>query len=1041
MTIFATKVTAILVLTCAVLALGTAVLMTQIQVNKEFMRLQHKQANKQRRQNPNSKNAFSVGSSSNNNNNEVPIQTSSSSSSSSSQESTQASTAQSTDPATDIFTLQSQPESIFVGGGDGDSAKTLGEAYWKQAASFLKQWDAILIAGNARHSTQHAHHYASRDDLIPPSKEYQKSNATTQYPHLALEKSAHYGHPLAQFYLANAHASGIWPFATNGGLQQQQQHQQHNEAPPAAAAADMTATTTLTSTKLEVMEEWLAQDHPQVMKSFLLWHMAALAGNIEAAMALAHRMDISSKKETAKKNMADNSGECTRGLPYLEAAAHGIIDQLESSSHSRAKVLPPMDKHVLAQVHMHGGTSSQLDWNNKPDESKEAIQFYHMKATTTPWYWFYYSKKDDGSEKKPTTTDVTAAATLGHFYHYGVRGVQQNLTLALQYYEIAANNNHWEAAGHAGTFYLWGMGTEPNAKKALKYFKLGAPGSFAVCYRKREMAVLQKKKGKSEDEKQVHECDHHALNGMGLIYLLGIPGVMEIDYGMAEKFLALAKESGDTDAHYNLAMMWLGWKTQFQNYPSETDDLPEDGMSSNPYDLPTEQEKSAFALHHSSRIVEKQYRGPSQTNVKEAITLLASAASRGHVQARHRLAMIYTEGIQVQTSALDSYSIVKKDCGKAKNHFQWIVDNGSVDRSKRLRMAYKEYVAGNLEASLRNYLTAAEGGSNVGQVNAAFLLEQGVCLGLDMPECAKASVRLWKAAADRGHAEACLRVGDFYYYGRLRGKNRSLGPFGWGQYILYPEKHVLPLLEQWYEQGLEWWAEYQKSGEWKYIFEAQEQITSNGDDTQQQCTTEDCPESLEEEQELEDADLSMAAHYYTIAVDKHQSARANFNLGFMHEYGIGLKQDFPLAKRHYDLAVSYHAAEASLAVQIALMAMSQHENIVKFRNAWNAWWYGIEPPMDDALSTTEDNGKVASISNMDEDEEEPVQEPVPRPQQAEESVGEPVPGHEYRNKEKRRKQDVVMEHIFEHQTLLLCVLAFTLLQLVEMRARRLQQRR
>ena len=44
-----------------------------------------------------------------------------------------------------------------------------------------------------------------------------------------------------------------------------------------------------------------------------------------------------------------------------------------------------------------------------------------------------------------------------------------------------------------------------------------------------------------------------------------------------------------------------------------------------------------------------------------------------------------------------------------------------------------------------------------------------------------------------------------------------------------------------------------------------------------------------------DADLSMAAHYYTIAVDKHVSARANFNLGYMHEWGIGLKQDFPLA--------------------------------------------------------------------------------------------------------------------------------------------------
>ena len=275
------------------------------------------------------------------------------------------------------------------------------------------------------------HHYLANDDLIPPAKAYQKSssnNSTTSYPHLALEQSADYGHPLAQFYLANAHASGIWPFEGTS------------------------SSSSSTNTQLEVLEEWLPPNHPQVLKSFLLWHMAAMAGNIEAAMALAHRMDTKDEPDAKKTTTGpDNSPQCVRSLPYWEAAAHGIMDQLESSPHSRAKAIPHMDKHVLAQVHMHGGTSSQLDWNNKPDESKEAIQFYHLKATTTPWY--YKEQKD-----KPTTIDVTAAATLGHFYHHGIRGVAQNLTLALEYYEIAANNNHWEAAGQAGTFYLWGMG-------------------------------------------------------------------------------------------------------------------------------------------------------------------------------------------------------------------------------------------------------------------------------------------------------------------------------------------------------------------------------------------------------------------------------------------------------------------------------------------------------------------------------------------------------------------------------------------------------
>jgi hypothetical protein len=91
-------------------------------------------------------------------------------------------------------------------------------------------------------------------------------------------------------------------------------------------------------------------------------------------------------------------------------------------------------------------------------------------------------------------------------------------------------------------------------------------------------------------------------------------------------------------------------------------------------------------------------------------------------------------------------------------------------------------------------------------------------------------------------------------------------------------------------------------------------------------------------QQLVDSDLSMAAHYYQIAVEKHHSARANFNLGFLHESGLGLKQNFPLAKQHYDLAGTSHVQEAELAVQIALWSMSLHEQLVKLHVIWNDYW-------------------------------------------------------------------------------------------------------
>ncbi len=58
-----------------------------------------------------------------------------------------------------------------------------------------------------------------------------------------------------------------------------------------------------------------------------------------------------------------------------------------------------------------------------------------------------------------------------------------------------------------------------------------------------------------------------------------------------------------------------------------------------------------------------------------------------------------------------------------------------------------------------------------------------------------------------------------------------------------------------------------------------------------------------------------------------QAARGHFNLGFMHEWGLGLTQDFPLAKRHYDLAKRNNAN--IMAAAFALFAMDIHQMAVK----------------------------------------------------------------------------------------------------------------
>ncbi|TFK44877.1 hypothetical protein BDQ12DRAFT_40330 [Crucibulum laeve] len=70
----------------------------------------------------------------------------------------------------------------------------------------------------------------------------------------------------------------------------------------------------------------------------------------------------------------------------------------------------------------------------------------------------------------------------------------------------------------------------------------------------------------------------------------------------------------------------------------------------------------------------------------------------------------------------------------------------------------------------------------------------------------------------------------------------------------------------------------------------------------------------------EDSDslrLEKAARYYQSAADTQMSALAMWNLGWMYENGVGVPQDFHLAKRHYDLALETNS-EAYLPVLLSL---------------------------------------------------------------------------------------------------------------------------
>ncbi|KAL8687093.1 MAG: hypothetical protein Q9224_005254, partial [Gallowayella concinna] len=74
-------------------------------------------------------------------------------------------------------------------------------------------------------------------------------------------------------------------------------------------------------------------------------------------------------------------------------------------------------------------------------------------------------------------------------------------------------------------------------------------------------------------------------------------------------------------------------------------------------------------------------------------------------------------------------------------------------------------------------------------------------------------------------------------------------------------------------------------------------------------------------------DMEKAATCYQTAAETHQSAQALWNLGWIHENGMGVEQDFHLAKRFYDQALETNL-EAYLPVKMALVKL-------RVRSFWN----------------------------------------------------------------------------------------------------------
>ncbi|KAG5989986.1 hypothetical protein E4U43_004390 [Claviceps pusilla] len=111
-----------------------------------------------------------------------------------------------------------------------------------------------------------------------------------------------------------------------------------------------------------------------------------------------------------------------------------------------------------------------------------------------------------------------------------------------------------------------------------------------------------------------------------------------------------------------------------------------------------------------------------------------------------------------------------------------------------------------------------------------------------------------------------------------------------------------------------------------------------------------------------EVDVGKAVQCYTGASEYSQSAQALFNLGWMHENGVGLEQDFHLAKRYYDQALEVNE-EAYLPVTLSLLKL-------RIRSAWNTITHGEIHSIQEEPSKKQDWSLSEWIANFLKDDDQ-----------------------------------------------------------------------
>ncbi|XP_071019299.1 protein sel-1 homolog 1 isoform X2 [Oncorhynchus clarkii lewisi] len=541
-------------------------------------------------------------------------------------------------------------------------------------------------------------------------------------------------------------------------------------------------------------------------------------------------------------------------------------------------------------------------------ETEEQVEQRHLAEETEKEYQTalrMINGTNRKSQKKELYEKLLKVAGKGH--HKAMEKVAyamlfgdylaQNIPKAKELFEKLALEGSPKAQMALGFLYAAGLGVNSSQAKALVYYTFGALGGNLVAHmilgyrywggvgvpQSCESALTHYRLVANHVASDVSLTGGSAVQRVRLLDEVENPGstsgMLEEDLIQYYQFLA---EKGDVQAQVGLGQLHLhGGRGVEQNHQRAYDYFNQAANAGNT---------------HAMAFLGKMYSEGSEylsQNNETALQYFKKASDLGNPVGQSGLGMAYLYGRGVPVN----YELALK-------YFQKAAEQGWVDGQLQLGTMYYNGIG--VKRDYKQAFKFFNLASQAGHILAFYNLAQMHATGTGVLRSCHTAVELFKNVCERGRWSDRLMAA----YGNFKDGDMD------GALVQY-----LLLAEQGYEVA---------QSNVAFILDQKEAQIFNENETYPRALLHWTRAAAQGYTVARiklgdyhfygygtDVDYETAVIHYRLASEQQHSAQAMFNLGYMHEKGLGIKQDIHLAKRFYDMAAEA-SPEAQVPVFLAL---------------------------------------------------------------------------------------------------------------------------